>query len=75
MENEYPWQVGLLLSIDSTPFCVGALISKKEFLTSRTCTRLADYTAHYVLLGEHDLTMIGGEKRFRVRQGVCQDGN
>jgi len=65
-ENEYPWQVGLLSSEwSSQPFCGGTLISDKDVLTAAHCTS-GSTSAAYVLLGEHDLTLNDGEKKYRV---------
>merc|ERR1719341_2685408 len=63
-ENEYPWQVGLLSSLNSrAPFCGGTLVSDKEVLTAAHCTQ---DSVGYVTLGEHDLTKADGEKKVRV---------
>merc|ERR1712168_352030 len=49
--NEYPWQVGLVGSGGSRPFCGGSVIGDRWVLTAAHCTGSSSIQ---VLLGEHD---------------------
>jgi len=51
--NEYPWQVALVSSSGSRPFCGGTLISCSHVLTAAHCTAGSSASGISVLLGEH----------------------
>jgi trypsin len=65
-ENEYPWQIGLVSSRGSTPYCGGSIISKKEILTAAHCTQGTSAGNIYILVGEHDVSKADGERKMRV---------
>ena len=65
--NEYPWQVGLLSSSGSLPFCGGSLISPTEVLTAAHCTSGQSPASIAVSLGEHDISDFQA-----VTASVCQ---
>jgi len=54
--NEWPWQVGLLSSSATVPFCGGSLISPSHVLTAAHCTQGATTSSIAVTLGEHDIS-------------------
>jgi len=51
--NEYPWQVALVSSSGSRPFCGGTLISSTHVLTAAHCTAGSSAAGISVLVGEH----------------------
>merc|ERR1719379_1856807 len=51
--NEYPWQVALVSSGGSRPFCGGTLISCSHVLTAARCTAGSSASSISVLVGEH----------------------
>jgi len=51
--NEYPWQVALVSSSGSRPFCGGTLISNTHVLTAAHCTAGSSAGSISVLVGEH----------------------
>jgi len=51
--NEYPWQVALVSSSGSRPFCGGTLISSTHVLTAAHCTAGSSAGSISVLVGEH----------------------
>merc|ERR1719423_589765 len=51
--NEYPWQVALVSSGGSRPFCGGTLISCSHVLTAAHCTAGSSASSISVLVGEH----------------------
>lgn len=65
--NEYPWQVGLLSSSGSLPFCGGSLISPTEVLTAAHCTSGQSPASIAVSLGDHDISDFQA-----VTASVCQ---
>eukprot|EP00092_Neocalanus_flemingeri_P017447 GFUD01018873.1.p1 GENE.GFUD01018873.1~~GFUD01018873.1.p1 ORF type:complete len:621 (+),score=132.83 GFUD01018873.1:14-1876(+) len=54
--HEYPWQIGLVSSFGSTPYCGGSLISDTWVLTAAHCTTGSGASDIYVIVGEHDYT-------------------
>ena len=57
--GEFPWQVGLVYSEGSFPFCGGSLLSSRTVLTAAHCER--DVDNFLVLVGEYDLSHPTGE--------------
>merc|ERR1712227_194982 len=51
--NEYPWQVGLVSSSGTRPWCGGTLISDRHVMTAAHCTAGSSASSIKVLLGEH----------------------
>merc|ERR1711976_801628 len=51
--NEYPWQVALVSSRGSHPFCGGTLISDRHVMTAAHCTAGSTASSIAVLVGEH----------------------
>jgi len=66
--NEYPWQVGMISSFGSTPFCGGSLISSNTVLTAAHCTAGRSAGDVRVLVGEHDTSIEDGEFKVNVKQ-------
>jgi secreted trypsin-like serine protease len=59
--KQYPWQVGLLTSLDSSDFiCGGSLLSSDTVLTAAHC--LLGYSAVYVALPRGNLNLDGAQK-------------
>jgi len=54
--NEYPWQVGLVSSWGTSPWCGGSLISNQYVMTAAHCTEGSSPSDIRVLLGEHDIS-------------------
>ncbi|XP_076061281.1 trypsin-1-like [Oratosquilla oratoria] len=56
--NEYPWQVGLLPSSGTRPFCGGTIINSKYIVTAAHCVDGDDPSDIRVVVGEHDYTSV-----------------
>ena len=67
-KNEFPWQVGLVGSSGTRPFCGGTLISSDTVLTAAHCK--TDLTRFRVSLGEHDITRSDGEQLVTASQWI-----
>ena len=64
--NEYPWQVGLVSSFGSKPYCGGSILSSKTILTAAHCTENSQASDIFVVIAEHDWTISDGEERIQV---------
>jgi len=64
--NEYPWQVGLVSSFGSKPYCGGSILSSKTILTAAHCTENSQASDIIVVIAEHDWTISDGEERIQV---------
>ncbi|XP_042212837.1 venom serine protease-like [Homarus americanus] len=53
--HEYPWQVALVSSSGSTPFCGASIISNQWILTAAHCAAVMT-TSNMVVIGEHKYT-------------------
>ena len=62
--NSIPWQVGLVPSQGSTPFCGGTIITPYHILTAAHCTDGQTSLAVQVIAGEHD-TLTTADKATR----------
>jgi len=60
-KNEYPWQVALVRTGSSSPFCGGSLLSDRTVLTAAHCA--TDVSRFQVMVGEHDHSVGDGELR------------
>ena len=67
-KNEFPWQVGLVGSTGTRPFCGGTLLSSDTVLTAAHCK--TDLNRFRVSLGEHDITRSDGEQLFTPSQWI-----
>merc|ERR1712130_718766 len=67
-KNEYPWQVGLVSTGSSRPFCGGSLISSTTVVTAAHCKQ--SISRFQVVVGEHDITRGDGEQRVDVASWV-----
>ena len=67
-KNEFPWQVGLVSSTGTRPFCGGTLISSDTVLTAAHCK--TDVRNFRVSLGEHDITRSDGEQIITPSQWI-----
>jgi len=64
--NEFPWQVGLALSRDSSPFCGGSIVSGNTVVTAAHCTEQFRARDIWIIVGDHDTTVDDGEERMKV---------
>ena len=64
--NEYPWQVGLVISTSTRPDCGGSILSSRTILTAAHCTAGSAASSITVVAAEHDWTVADGELRFSV---------
>ena len=64
--NEYPWQVGLVSSSSTRPYCGGSILSSRTILTAAHCTAGDVASSITVVVAEHDWTVADGELRFSV---------
>merc|ERR1719239_942974 len=67
-KNEFPWQVGLVSSTGTVPFCGGTLISSDTVLTAAHCK--TDLGRFRVSLGEHDIYRSDGEQIITPSQWI-----
>merc|ERR1712066_233803 len=67
-KNEFPWQVGLVPTYSSRPFCGGTLLSSDTVLTAAHCKH--DVNAFRVSLGDHDITRSDGEQFISPSQWI-----
>jgi len=67
-KNEYPWQVALVRTGRSSPFCGGTLISSNTVLTAAHCK--TSTSSFSVVVGEHDVTRSDGEQKISPSQWI-----
>ena len=60
-----PWQVGLVGSFSTSgssgTFCGGTIIDSYHIMTAAHCTEFESASSLAVMVGEHDVTAIGGK--------------
>jgi len=66
--NEFPWQVGLVQTGSSRPFCGGTLLSSDTVLTAAHCK--TDTNRFRVTVGDHDISRSDGEQTIAPSQWI-----